>query len=87
MSNLASKKTKTSKKLYLTYIDNSGDKITLSFRSEKSAEQHFNRNKISIKSIKYKSNKRPRNPDLIGSLWSMSPILKGRTTKTGVSNG
>jgi hypothetical protein len=60
-------KTLDNTKFYIQYLDLKGDKITLSFRNEKSFDKHILNSKISKDRIIYKSYIRPRNAYTLGS--------------------
>jgi len=55
-------------KIFIQYFDSCGDKITLLFRNEKSLNEHLINNKILKSNLIYKSDVKPKNPDLVGSL-------------------
>lgn len=61
MSKLASRRTLDNTRFWLTYLDEKGDKITLSFRSEKSLNEHIKKHNIKKYSI---SNRPPEDKDL-----------------------
>ncbi|GFN32390.1 hypothetical protein [Paenibacillus xylaniclasticus] len=61
---MKNQKTLKSKRIYLTYLDNSGDEITLSFRDENAMNYHISANKITENRIKYRGYVSPK--DLMG---------------------
>jgi hypothetical protein len=64
MSKTTTRKTLGNTRFFIQYLDEKGDKITLSLRSEKSLKEHMKQNKLSKSDIIYKSNKAPYNDDL-----------------------
>lgn len=58
MTRLSNSPSKISR-IYLVFLDENSDKITLSFRNEKSVNNFINQYKISKNRIVYKSNMRP----------------------------
>lgn len=66
MSKTTTRKTLENTRFFVQYFDESGDKITLSFRSERSFKEHMKQNKLSKNDIT-KSQKPPQNEDLYPS--------------------
>lgn len=51
-------------RIYIQYVDETSDKVTLNFRSEESLKEHLEQYKISENELIYKSNKPPVNESL-----------------------
>lgn len=49
------------KRIYLQYLDESNDLITLAFRDEKSVDKHIK--KLNVENVTYRSTVRPVNPN------------------------
>src|SRR3569832_2495352 len=74
---MTTQKTLKNKRIYLQYIDEKGDKTTLSFRNDKSMNEHLVKNKIAKSHIKYCSSKRPHNADISVSQISTPRMYTG----------
>lgn len=88
MSKNSTNKTLTNTKIYLQYLDESGDKITLSFRNVDSMKSHINKYKILKSRIISIANERPINKESLSILKTVGKFVSYRyTSKRGVANG